>query len=114
MKTIFTLLMLLSLSMFGQKQVDNIQPFKVGIDTYETIEKITMNYYCNGYKSAENGDTLIDIMITNYFYNGKAGYIELFIGNGVLYYVRFTDSKLGTNIFSCSNQYPYFKRYWVN
>jgi len=107
MKKIYLLLILLLFSLSAKPQcyedttkkyVDNIYPFLCGVDSLPNIyyKIIPYKYEENieKFKNKKEIDVLIEISIDNYIYNGMIGYLELFLANNKLYYVKFTCNKI--------------------
>lgn len=93
MKTIYFLFILLSSIIFTNKPTTpQINDFKPGTDSLASVYQKINNYsYIQSYERYK-GIILIDITVRNYSYNNMIGELELFTGDSILYYVKFTNN----------------------
>lgn len=109
---LITILLILNISIFAQDiKVNNILPFKTGVDA-------AVNVYSklSGYCVCINTETIDDVILTEicvdeYLYNDMVGILEIYIANDKLYYIRFTSND--KSIISYSNKlFNKYKVYW--
>jgi hypothetical protein len=110
MKTIYFLFILLSSILFTNKSTTpKINDFKPGTDSLASVYQKINNYsYIQSYERY-NETILIDITVKNYSYNNMIGELELFTGDSILYYVKFTNNSNDSTYQYCDS--VLFKKY---